>query len=62
MAEMIEKDGMEGMSHSDPNAVLVKARETKELTWKFGAATQLEYDCKVPGHYEAGMTGGLLVN
>jgi uncharacterized cupredoxin-like copper-binding protein len=59
--EMAEMTGMEGMHHHDSNAVSVKAHETKDITWAFGQAAALEYDCNIPGHYEAGMTGALIV-
>jgi len=50
-----------GMEHDDPNAITVKAGETRELTWKFGAGGVVEYDCNIPGHYEAGMHGVITV-
>ena len=28
-----------------------------ELVWKFTSATDLEFACNVPGHYDAGMMG-----
>jgi uncharacterized cupredoxin-like copper-binding protein len=61
MAEAFEhNDGQ--MEHAgDPNAVLVKAGETKELLWKFTRAGRLEFDCNIPGHYEAGMKGVIAV-
>jgi uncharacterized cupredoxin-like copper-binding protein len=60
MAEALAHGGE--MDHSDdPNAVFVKAGETKELLWKFTRVGRLEVDCNVPGHYEAGMTGILEV-
>ena len=43
--------------HDDPNAIVVKPGETKELTWRFTRAGKLEFDCNVPGHYEADMAG-----
>lgn len=49
--------GGHGMAHDDPNSVLVEPSETKELVWKFAAATDLEFACNVPGHYDAGMMG-----
>jgi uncharacterized cupredoxin-like copper-binding protein len=61
MAGMGKMAGMAAMHHHDSNAVSVKAHETKEMTWKFDQAAQLEYDCNIPGHYEAGMTGTLIV-
>ncbi len=62
-AEMAEAMGHSGeMDHSDdPNAVLVKAGETKELVWKFSRIGRLEFDCNLPGHYESGMKGTIAV-
>jgi uncharacterized cupredoxin-like copper-binding protein len=60
MAAMATEGGE--MQHmDDPNAVYVKAGETGELTWKFTRAGRLEFDCNVPGHYEAGMAGTISV-
>ena len=47
------------MSHDDPNAVLLRPGEKKELVWKFTKAAELEFACNLPGHYEAGMVGKL---
>lgn len=49
--------GGHGMAHDDANSVLVEPGETKELVWKFSDATDLEFACNVPGHYDAGMMG-----
>ncbi|MCW1246089.1 cupredoxin family protein [Pseudomonas sp. SAICEU22] len=51
-----------GMSHDDPNSVLVQPGKTGELTWTFTKATRLEFACNVPGHYQAGMKGDLTVS
>ena len=45
------------MKHDDPNSVLVKPGETKEIIWKFGKGLNLEFACNLPGHYQAGMVG-----
>jgi uncharacterized cupredoxin-like copper-binding protein len=37
--------------------VLVEPGQTKELVWKFTKATELDFACNMPGHYEAGMVG-----
>lgn len=61
--EMMKMDhskmGMAPMKHDDPNSVLVGPGETKELVWTFTRATDIEYACNVPGHYEAGMVGNV---
>ncbi|AZF36317.1 Copper tolerance protein [Pseudomonas sp. R4-34-07] len=49
------------MKHDDPNSVLVEPGKTAELTWKFSKATDLEFACNLPGHYQAGMVGKLTV-
>lgn len=43
------------MEHTEPNAILLRPGETKELIWQFGGEESLEIGCMVPGHYEAGM-------
>lgn len=53
---------MAGMTHDDPNSVLVEPGKTAELTWTFNKATNLEFACNIPGHYQAGMVGKLTVS
>lgn len=62
------KMGHAGMSHGDMmsmhhdgNSVLVEPGKTAELTWTFGAATELEFACNMPGHYQSGMVGKMKV-
>ncbi len=43
--------------HADPNAVVVEAGETKELTWTFSHTGTVLIGCHQPGHYAAEMTG-----
>lgn len=50
------------MKHDDPNSMLVEPGKTVELTWTFGKASNLEFACNVPGHYQAGMVGKLTVS
>ncbi|TBN48057.1 plastocyanin/azurin family copper-binding protein [Pseudomonas sp. BGI-2] len=50
------------MKHDDPNSVLVEPGKTAELTWTFTKATNLEFACNIPGHYQAGMVGKLTVS
>lgn len=61
--EMMKMDhskmGGQAMKHDEPNSVLVEPGKTKELVWKFTQATELEFACNVPGHYEAGMVGNV---
>jgi uncharacterized cupredoxin-like copper-binding protein len=59
MAAMAETGS--AMQHDDPNAIFVKPSETKDLIWKFTRSGVVEFDCNVPGHYEAGMAGTISV-
>lgn len=47
--------------HHDGNSVLVEPGKTAELTWTFSRATELEFACNMPGHYQAGMVGKMKV-
>ena len=55
--------GMQGMSmaHDDPNSLLLEPGKSGEIIWKFTKATELEFACNIPGHYESGMMGPLKV-
>lgn len=52
-----EYKDMPGMSHDDPNSVLIGPGQTAELVWEFSTDAKLDFACNVPGHYEAGMVG-----
>jgi len=62
MASMDHSKMDHGMKHDDPNSVLVEPGKTAELTWTFSKATNLEFACNIPGHYQAGMVGKLTVS
>lgn len=59
--KMMEMDMGDGktMKHDDPNSVLMEPGESKEIIWTFTEATDLEFACNVPGHYQAGMYGDI---
>ena len=63
MMKMMDQGGMASgeMKHDDTNAVFLRPGETKELVWTFTESGTLEYACNVPGHYEAGMKGPIVV-
>jgi uncharacterized cupredoxin-like copper-binding protein len=67
-ATAMQHEGMAGadhgeasMMHADPNSVLVEPGKTAELTWTFSRATHLEFACNIPGHYQAGMVGKVMI-
>ena len=56
-----EMRAMPGMDHTDPNMVRVKPGGDGELTWTFDRGGRFSVACLVPGHYEAGMKGTIVV-
>jgi uncharacterized cupredoxin-like copper-binding protein len=49
------------MEHDDPNGKRVGVQGTAELLWKFTKRGRFEFACLIPGHYEAGMKGVVVV-
>ena len=49
------------MVHDDPNAKRVDAFNEGQLLWHFTKIGEFEFACLIPGHYEAGMYGKLIV-
>jgi len=49
------------MEHDDPNAVRLGAGDDVEIIWSFTNAGSLEFACLIPGHYESGMHGDVVV-
>jgi len=49
------------MEHDDPNAIRLAAGEEGEIIWSFSNAGSLEFACLLPGHYESGMHGDVVV-
>lgn len=60
---MMEKqmDMGHSMEMHEPNAVSVHELETVELVWKFKGPGHIEFACNIPGHYEAGMKGQIMI-
>jgi uncharacterized cupredoxin-like copper-binding protein len=57
----MDMGGGKTMEHDDPNSVLLEPGKSSEVIWKFTKATDLEFACNVPGHYESGMMGKMQV-
>lgn len=54
-------EAMPDMRHDDPNAKTLDPGKTATLNWRFTRKGEFEYDCLLPGHYEAGMHGVVIV-
>lgn len=49
------------MEHDDPNGRRLQSKASAEIVWKFTKPGTFEYACLIPGHYEAGMHGVVVV-
>ena len=49
------------MEHDDPNMTRVAAKKSGEIVWRFTRRGTFEFGCLIPGHYEAGMFGAVIV-
>jgi uncharacterized cupredoxin-like copper-binding protein len=58
-AELMQK--YPDMEHDDPNGKQVKTRQKGELLWRFTKSGEFEFACLIPGHYESGMYGKIVV-
>lgn len=49
------------MEHDEPHMVHVEAGHTGNMVWTFNRPGEFQFACLVPGHYEAGMVGRIIV-
>ena len=49
------------MQHDEPHMVHVKPGKTGHMVWQFTKAGEFYYACLMPGHFEAGMIGTVIV-
>lgn len=61
MEKAMENGGMSHHGHGHPNAAYLKPGATRSLIWRFTKAGTFEFGCNIPGHYEAGMKGKIMV-
>jgi uncharacterized cupredoxin-like copper-binding protein len=57
----IEMEKHPGMIHDEPNAQSVEPGSQVEILWRFSKPGTFEYACLIPGHYDAGMHGKIVV-
>jgi uncharacterized cupredoxin-like copper-binding protein len=58
-AEVMKKNP--DMEHDDPNAKRLLPHGHGEIVWRFTKRGTFEFACLIPGHYEKGMVGQILV-
>ena len=56
------KAGREAHHDHDGNAITVQPGTTQTLAWLFTTPGVFEYDCNIPGHFEAGMKETITVS
>lgn len=49
------------MEHDDPNGKRLKPNDKNEILWRFTKRGEFEFACLIPGHYQAGMFGRVIV-
>jgi uncharacterized cupredoxin-like copper-binding protein len=49
------------MEHDDPNGKRLAPNGSSEIVWRFTKPGTFEFACLIPGHYEAGMKGIVVV-
>lgn len=49
------------MAHSAPDMAHVAPGASEQIVWNFDRAGSFEFACLLPGHYEAGMKGTVVV-
>jgi uncharacterized cupredoxin-like copper-binding protein len=50
-----------GMEHDEPHMVHVKPAKSAPLVWNFNRAGEFQFACLIPGHFQAGMVGTVVV-
>ena len=51
-----------GMEHDEPQMVHVQPGEQGEILWQFGEPGEFRFACLLPGHFDAGMVGRVVVH
>lgn len=50
-----------GMEHDEAHMVHVKPTKSEPLVWNFNRPGEFQFACLIPGHYQAGMVGTVVV-
>lgn len=57
----IEMEKNPEMEHDDPNGKRLEPKKSAEILWRFTKSGTFEFACLIPGHYETGMKGIVVV-
>lgn len=61
LKHMKEMEKNPDMEHDDPNGRRLNPDGSSEIVWRFTKAGTFEFACLIPGHYESGMKGTVVV-
>ncbi len=50
-----------GMEHDEPYMAHVAPGKTETIVWQFTQPGEFQFGCLIPGHFEAGMIGNIIV-
>jgi uncharacterized cupredoxin-like copper-binding protein len=50
-----------GMEHDEPSMAHVPPGKTGEIVWTFNRTGEFDFACLIPGHFDAGMVGRIVV-
>jgi len=50
-----------GMEHEEPHMMHVKPGSSGGIVWQFTEPGEFQFACLIPGHFEAGMVGKVMV-
>lgn len=50
-----------GMEHDEPYMAHVAPGKTETIVWQFDKSGEFQFGCLIPGHFEAGMIGKVVV-
>jgi len=50
------------MEHGEPCMAHVGPGQQGEIIWRFNQAGEFDFACLIPGHYQAGMKGRIVVH
>lgn len=57
----LEMEKSPDLEHEEPNGARLKPGATREIFWRFTKAGTFEFACLLPGHYESGMKGVVVI-
>jgi uncharacterized cupredoxin-like copper-binding protein len=57
----LEMEKNPDLEHEEPNGARLKPGTTREILWRFTKAGTFEFACLLPGHYELGMKGIVVI-